>query len=83
MDFVSCDLRNFSCSDYNGAIEIKHNNDIIFYLLYNDIELLKIPKSYMYSELFGILNILNFRDHYFGYVELDKSIIDTKKERLL
>lgn len=48
MDFIACDLRNFNISDYSGPIEIKNDDELVFYLLYEERELLNIMHTYNY-----------------------------------
>lgn len=83
MDFISCVLRNFRCSDYTEPIPINNTNRTIFYLLYQDKELLNIGNSYMYVEFFGLESLLYLKDHFICYKRIEDLDNDSRTRRIV
>ncbi|PEA32997.1 hypothetical protein COL81_27085 [Bacillus toyonensis] len=81
MDFIACGLRNFSISDYSSPIEIKNNGELVFYLLYEERELLNIVHSYNYSVRFGLDAVSRLCDSVVCYGQHNPSITDPSKRR--
>ena len=82
MDFTSCPLRNFICSDYSAPLEINNKENTMFYLLYQEMELLNIANSYMYPQLYGIENLSYIEDHFICY-KRSESIEDIMKRKII
>lgn len=83
MNYTSCILRNFKCSDYSEPILLKSNGEPILYLLYQEMELMNIINSYYVPQLFGIEYINFFNDHFICYKKSDVDLIDKNKRRIL
>lgn len=83
MDFLACCLRNFKVSDYAGPIEIKSNGNTIFYLLFQEREILNIPMSYNYSIRFGLEEVERVTSHFVTYSHYEPSILDIDKRKTL
>lgn len=83
MDFISCVLRNFRCSDYSNPIQINNKDKSIFYLLYQDYELLNIANSYMYANLYGVESLSYLQDHFICYKKNQNSIYNKMERRVI
>lgn len=83
MDFSSCILKNFSCSNYTEPIKISNENKLMFYLLYNEMEILNIANSYMYAQLFGVESLMCLKDHFICYKKNENSVYDKIKRKII
>lgn len=83
MDFIACALRNFKCNDYEGPIEIKNKDELLFYILFQEPELLAIPQSYKYSLLFGLEEVNRIITNFVCFGRTNKTIEDRMKRKIL
>lgn len=83
MDFLACTLRNFMITDYKEPIEIKNKDDLLFYVLFQEPELLSIPQSFNYSIRFGIEEVNRVITNYVAFGKMDVSENDNNKRRIL
>jgi hypothetical protein len=83
MDFIACSLRNFQVSDYAGPIEINSNGKTIFYLLFQEPEILNIPRSFNYSIRFGIEEAHRVTSNFVCYSQHEPSIVSIEKRRTI
>lgn len=83
MDYISCPLRNFNCSEYIEPINIELNKKILFTLFYNDIMLSRVTSSYKYKENFGMENLSYYRNTFVCFVSIDHILNDKDKAHVL
>lgn len=83
MDFVACSLRNFFCSDYNGPMEIKINRGLLFFLLFQEPEVISVVRSYRYYENFGLIEAERLWNNFVCYQVFKESVTDNAKRGLL
>lgn len=83
MDYISCPLRNFNCSEYIEPINLKYGEGNIFILLYNDVMLSRITSSYKYKENFGTENLNYYRNTFVCFSSTDHILNDKSKAYVL
>lgn len=83
MDYISCPLRNFNCSEYSEPINLNYGEENIFTLLFNDIMLSRITSSYKYKENFGTENLSYYRNTFVCFAITDHILNDKSKAYVL
>lgn len=83
MDYISCPLRNFNCSEYIEPINIEDNHKNLFTLRYNDIMLSRVTSSYKYKENFGIENLSYYTNTFVCFKSTNHILNDKNKAYVL
>lgn len=79
MDFISCPLRNFSCQDSQGMLEIYKNHMKNFYILKQDIALFNVIKGYRFVEIFGLDTVAYYHENYVAYTQANSLLTRDKR----
>lgn len=79
MDFISCPLRNFSCQDSQGMIEIYKNHMKKFYILKQNSALFNVINGYKFVEMFGRDTVAYYLENYVAYTQANSLLTRDKR----
>ena len=83
MEYVLTCLRNLRISDYDGAIELKNNDQSIFYLMFRDARMLNVTKSNGFEKVYGIDVCNTILQNFFTYAEFDDNLDPQYRDALV